>query len=66
LHYRRGCTNWEYVHALSPEVPFRPRFEELTRTFDVEWYGRAESSPAALDAFAAGTAEILRALGREP
>lgn len=64
LHHRRGRTNWEYAHALSPSLPWRPRFEELTRRFDVEWYGRAESTPAALEAFSAGAGEILSALGR--
>jgi hypothetical protein len=66
LHYRRGRTNWEYAHALSPSLLWRPRFEELTRWFDLEWYGRTESAPAALEAFSTGTGEILRALGRRP
>jgi Domain of unknown function (DUF4129) len=66
LHYRRGRTNWEYAHALSPSLLWRPRFEELTRWFDLEWYGRPESTKAALEAFSAGTGEILSALGRRP
>jgi Domain of unknown function (DUF4129) len=66
LHYRRGRTNWEYAHALSPSLLWRPRFEELTRWFDLEWYGRAESTPAALEAFSTGTGETLSALGRRP
>ena len=63
LHHRRGRTNWEYAHALAPSLWWRPRFEDLTRRFDLEWYGRSESTSEALDAFAGGTAEILRALG---
>jgi hypothetical protein len=63
LHYRLGRTNWEYARALPPQVSWRPRFEELTRQFDLEWYGREQSTAEALGAFAAGAAEILRALG---
>ena len=62
LHYRRGSTNWEYAHALSPELGWRPRFEELTRIFDIEWYGQAESSAGQLQVFAEGVAGILAAL----
>ncbi len=62
LHYRRGSTNWEYVHALSPALGWRRRFEDLTRTFDLEWYGHAESSAEALQGFAEGAVEILAAL----
>ncbi|HZR08383.1 MAG TPA: DUF4129 domain-containing protein [Myxococcales bacterium] len=64
LHPRRGRTNWEYAHSLSPSVPFRDRFEDLTRRFDVEWYGRTESSGEALAAFAEGASGIVRSLGR--
>jgi hypothetical protein len=64
LHYGRGRTNWEYAYALSPALPWRSRFLDLTRSFDLEWYGRSESSMQALDTFALGAAEILRALGR--
>jgi len=63
LHYRRGRTNWEYMRALSPQVTWRPQFEDLTRRFDVEWYGHAESSPEALSDFAATAQTILRGLG---
>lgn len=63
LHYRRGRTNWEYMRALSPQVAWRPQFEDLTRRFDVEWYGHAESSPEALSDFATTAQTILRGLG---
>jgi len=64
LHHRPGRTNWEYAHALSPSLPWRGRFEDLTFRFDQEWYGRAESTGEALAVFADGAAEILRALGQ--
>ena len=60
----KGRTNWEYAHALPPSVPWRGRFEDLTFRFDVEWYGRTESTGEALAAFADGAAEILAALGQ--
>jgi len=63
LHYRRGRTNWEYMRALSPQVAWRPQFEDLTRRFDLEWYGHAESSPEALSDFASTAQTILRGLG---
>jgi hypothetical protein len=63
LHLRRGRTNWEYAYALPASVPWRDRFEDLTHRFDVEWYGRAESTPDALSAFADGATGILRSLG---
>jgi hypothetical protein len=63
LHYQRGRTNWEYARALGHQVAWRGQFEELTRQFDVEWYGREASTAEALGAFADGAGEILRALG---
>ena len=51
------------MRALSPQVAWRPQFEDLTRRFDVEWYGHAESSPEALSDFAATAQTILRGLG---
>jgi hypothetical protein len=64
LHHRKGRTNWEYAHALPPSLPWRGRFEDLTLRFDVEWYGRSESTGEALADFRNGAGEILRALGR--
>jgi len=64
LHHRKGRTNWEYAHALPPSLAWRGRFEDLTFRFDVEWYGRSESTGEALTTFADGAAEILRALGQ--
>jgi Domain of unknown function (DUF4129) len=46
LHYRKGRTNWEYVAALSPALPWRGDFIRLTRSFEAEWYGRNESAEA--------------------
>jgi hypothetical protein len=59
LQYRRGRTNWEYVRALSPAIAWRPQFEDLTRRFDVEWYGRRESTADALSDFAGTARDIL-------
>lgn len=64
LHYRPGTTNWEYAHALSPALRWRPRFEELTRRFDLEWYGSAQSSAGALEEFATDAAIVLGELRR--
>jgi len=63
LHYRRGRTNWEYMRALSPAIAWRPQFEDLTRRFDVEWYGHRESTPEALSDFAGTARDILSSLG---
>lgn len=62
LHQHRGRTNWEYVHMLSPALPWRERFEELTRVFEREWYGRAESTPEALDGFERDARRVLHEL----
>lgn len=64
LHHRTGWTNTEYARALGADVPWRGRFEELTGRFDVEWYGRLQSSPEALDAFAGEADAILGDIGR--
>ncbi len=66
LHHHCGRTNWEYAQALSPSLPWRQSFWELTRCFDLEWYGHAESTPEALQAFAGEAGKVLRALGRSP
>ena len=62
LHYRKGVTNWEYVSALSPAFDWRTRFVTITQTFDVQWYGRRDTTPDILDAFAANARAILGAL----
>lgn len=59
LHHQTGWTNWEYVRSLATDVPWRGRFAELTGRFDLEWYGRAQSSPEALDAFSDAAGAIL-------
>ena len=63
LHHRRGRTNWEYARTLG-EVGWRGPFVELTGRFDLEWYGRAESTAAALETFAAEAQRILAVLQR--
>lgn len=49
LHFRKGRTNWEYVAMLAPSLAWRGDFVELTRRFEVEWYGLHESAEEALD-----------------
>ncbi len=48
LRFRKGRTNWEYVAALGPEIPWRPEIIHLTRRFEEEWYGLDRSSDDAL------------------
>ena len=48
LHFRKGRTNWEYVAALAPSLPWRPEFIGLTRLFEYEWYGAHQSTDEAL------------------
>jgi Domain of unknown function (DUF4129) len=62
LHHRPGLTNWEYARSLGPDLPWRGQFAELTGRFDLEWYGRAQSSAEALEAFAGETGVLLGAL----
>jgi hypothetical protein len=49
LHFRKGRTNWEYVATVAPAIPWRPRLIELTRRFELEWYGHDQSSEDALE-----------------
>jgi hypothetical protein len=65
LHYAKGRTNWEYVADLPPEPRWRATFIDLTRGFDLEWYGRDVSSPQALASYARHGRSVLRALGTE-
>jgi len=62
LQYQRGRTNWEYVHLLSPALTWRPVFAELTRLFEREWYGRAESREEELQLLKRDTLQILAEL----
>jgi hypothetical protein len=59
LHFRKGRTNWEYVAAVSPELPWRGDFIALTRRFETEWYGRTTSTAEALDECAGRAEQIL-------
>lgn len=59
LHFRKGRTNWEYVSTLSPDHAWRPEFIQLTRRFEVEWYGHIESTSDVLDDCSALAHEIL-------
>ncbi|HEX9983818.1 MAG TPA: DUF4129 domain-containing protein [Thermoanaerobaculia bacterium] len=65
LHFRKGRTNWEYISLLGPQVSWRPELIELTRRFEVEWYGHTESSSEALEDCSARARQILEAIRRE-
>ena len=64
LHFRKGRTNWEYVSALSPSLPWRRQFIELTRRFEAEWYGATESNAEAFEECSRGARSILTAATR--
>jgi len=59
LHYRKGRTNWEYCYSLSPSIPWRPQFMELTRRFEFEWYGKHSSSAEDFEACSQQAQTIL-------
>jgi hypothetical protein len=64
LHFRKGRTNWEYVAALSPSLPWRARFIALTRRFEYEWYGGTESTSEAFEECSREARAIVGALAR--
>ena len=64
LQFRKGRTNWEYVAALSPSIPWRPELIQLTRRFEQEWYGSDVSSEEALDECSRRATRILDAVRR--
>ena len=64
LHHRPGTTNREYATRLGPELAWRPDFGDLTHRFDVEWYGRSESTPEAHQRFAGDVLELLPRIPR--
>jgi len=64
LHFKKGRTNWEYISMLPPDVAWRGEFITMTRSFETEWYGRAESTAEALDDAAGRARRILDAVHR--
>ncbi len=64
LHFKKGRTNWEYIAALSPELAWRGEFVTMTRRFETEWYGRAQSDVDALDDAAGRARRILDTVRR--
>ena len=64
LHFKKGRTNWEYIAALPPDLGWRGEFVTMTRRFETEWYGRAESAADALDDAAERARRILDAVRR--
>ena len=59
LHYRKGRTNWEYYYSLAPELGWRRQFFDLTGGFEIEWYGREESTLDSLNQYAETAKAIL-------
>ncbi|HLX63086.1 MAG TPA: DUF4129 domain-containing protein [Planctomycetota bacterium] len=59
LSYRKGRTNWEYCYALPQELPARSTFQQLTGAFEIEWYGKAESSQDSAGAYAAAAKQFI-------
>jgi hypothetical protein len=66
LHFRKGRTNWEYIAAISPGMPWRADLIEITRHFEREWYGRERSSAAALATSQEMAHRLLHALRSVP
>jgi hypothetical protein len=64
LSFRKGRTNWEYLAMLAPTLPWRAEMIALTRRFEVEWYGHAESSEEALDDCSERASRILESVRR--
>jgi uncharacterized protein DUF4129 len=64
LTFRKGRTNWEYVSSLTPALPWRGDFVRLTRRFEHEWYGSANSDPDALSECRGVARGILTAVRR--
>jgi hypothetical protein len=64
LTFRKGRTNWEYVSSLTPALPWRGDFVRLTRRFEHEWYGSANSNPDALSECRGVARGILSAVRR--
>ncbi|MDQ6802916.1 MAG: hypothetical protein M3041_19095 [Acidobacteriota bacterium] len=64
LTFRKGRTNWEYIASLTPNLPWRGEFVRLTRSFEHEWYGSANSNPDALSECRGVARQILSAVRR--
>lgn len=62
LHYRKDRTNWEYAYSLSPEVAWRPRFMDATRSFEREWYGRRATTADTASEFQGDAHSLLQAV----
>ena len=62
LHYRKSRTNWEYVAALAPSIPWRGEMIRLTQRFEREWYGADQSSADAYDDCSRRARSIIAAI----
>lgn len=52
IEYERWRTNWDYQRAMRAPAAARGLFGELTRTFDLVWYGQRAVAPETYDDFA--------------
>lgn len=62
LHFRKGRTNWEYIATLAPSYDWRAELIQLTRRFELEWYGHRASGADALDECSRRAQRILQSL----
>jgi hypothetical protein len=65
LYFRKGRTNWEYIALLPPSHTWRPGLIDLTRRFELEWYGHEESDGEALADCSTAARQILEAIRRD-
>jgi hypothetical protein len=65
LYFRKGRTNWEYIAALPPSLLWRADLIDLTRRFELEWYGHEESNEDAFDECSSIAQTVLDAIRRD-
>lgn len=59
LNYRKGRTNWEYYFSFPQDFSFRRDFQELTGSFELEWYGKSTSEPDDANRYAGAAKQFL-------
>ncbi len=59
LNYRKGRTNWEYYFSFPQDFSFRRDFQELTGSFELEWYGKSASEPDDANRYASAAKQFL-------
>ena len=66
IHYRKERTIWDYAFALPAQLPASPAFQDMTRDFEREWYGRRETSAEVEAEFEGRARSVLDALRGGP